>query len=119
MTRLNPEEIEEYLKNQNGWKLVEEVWIQKKYRFNEYLRGIEFVHEVAKRSEEVNHHPFISIDYTLITVKMSSWKARGLTQLDFELAMIYDRIYDEIKMKIDSSDKHKKVLDTSSRTRSL
>lgn len=45
------------------------------------------------RSEEVQHHPLISIDYKLITVKLSSWKAKGLTDLDFQLAADYDRLY--------------------------
>jgi hypothetical protein len=42
-------------------------------------------------------HPFISIDYKLITVKISSWRAKGLTKLDFELAKKYDEVYEKMK----------------------
>jgi len=33
----------------------------------------------------------------LITVKLSSWRAKGLTKLDFDLAQQYDDVYKQIK----------------------
>ncbi|SFA52920.1 pterin-4-alpha-carbinolamine dehydratase [Parageobacillus thermantarcticus] len=95
--RLTEEEVQSLLRGMEGWELVEERWIAKKYRFQDYLRGIEFVRQIAAISEEANHHPFISIDYKLITVKISSWRAKGLTKLDFELAKKYDEVYERIK----------------------
>jgi 4a-hydroxytetrahydrobiopterin dehydratase len=95
--RLTDEEVQSLLQEMEGWKLVEERWIAKKYRFPNYLQGIEFVRRIATISEEANHHPFISIDYKLITVKISSWRAKGLTKLDFDLAKKYDEIYEKIK----------------------
>lgn len=95
--RLTDLEIRDYLTKVPSWKLTDEKWIERKYRFSEYLNGIEFVQNVAERSEEVNHHPFISIDYKLVTLKISSWQARGLTGLDFDLAKQYDEIYSKIK----------------------
>jgi 4a-hydroxytetrahydrobiopterin dehydratase len=97
MIKLNQDEINEKLITQSGWKLVDEIWLENKFRFKDYLKGIEFVNLVAERSEEVNHHPFISIDYKLITVKISSWQARGLTNLDFQLVEEYDQIYNDLK----------------------
>jgi 4a-hydroxytetrahydrobiopterin dehydratase len=95
--RLTEEEVQSLLQEMEGWKLVEERWIAKKYRFQDYLQGIEFVRQIAAISEEANHHPFISIDYKLITVKISSWRAKGLTKLDFELAKKYDGVYERMK----------------------
>jgi 4a-hydroxytetrahydrobiopterin dehydratase len=46
-----------------------------------------------------NHHPFISIDYKLVTLKITSWKARGLTDLDISLAKQYDAIYEKYKQE--------------------
>jgi len=63
------------------------------------LQGIKFVNAIAEASEKANHHPFISIEYKLITVKLTSWNARGLTSLDFSMAGEYDRIYEKIKTK--------------------
>lgn len=96
MERLTEEEIEQALTENKNWKRLDEKWIERKYRFREYLQGIEFVNRIAQRSEEVNHHPLISIDYKLITVKLSSWNARGLTELDFTLAKQYDDMYHAI-----------------------
>lgn len=97
MERLSESEIEKKLSENPNWKRIDEKWIERKYRFREYLRGIEFVSQIAKASEDANHHPFISIDYKLITVKLSSWNARGLTELDFTLAKQYDEIYEQLQ----------------------
>src|SRR5690554_4449085 len=96
MERLTEREIEQALAENNNWKRIDEKWIERKYRFREYLKGIEFVNLIAEASEEANHHPFITIEYKLISVKLSSWNARGLTDLDFQLAKKYDEIYDHI-----------------------
>jgi 4a-hydroxytetrahydrobiopterin dehydratase len=97
LERLSEEEIQERLKSVPNWKLTDEKWIERKYRFTDYLNGIEFVQQVANLSEQVQHHPFISIDYKLITLRISSWRAKGLTALDFDLAEKYDQLYLDVK----------------------
>ncbi|WP_181538719.1 4a-hydroxytetrahydrobiopterin dehydratase [[Anoxybacillus] calidus] len=95
--RLTDEEVQSLLQKIEGWRLLEQRWIARKYRFQDYLQEIEFVRQIAAISEEANHHPFISIDYKLITVKISSWRAKGLTKLDFELVKKYDEVYEKMK----------------------
>ncbi|MGP4082089.1 4a-hydroxytetrahydrobiopterin dehydratase [Pseudalkalibacillus sp. R45] len=95
MERLTEEQVSEQLQKLEDWKLTDEKWITKKYRFKDYLDGIDFVSNIARQSEEIQHHPLISVDYKLVTVKLSSWQAKGLTELDFKLAADYDRIYDQ------------------------
>lgn len=97
MERLNEEAVAKRLTELSDWKLSDEKWIERKYRFQDYLNGVQFVQEVAQVSEEMNHHPFISIDYKLITIKITSWRAKGLTDLDFILAKKYDELYKKIK----------------------
>ncbi|OIK11342.1 pterin-4-alpha-carbinolamine dehydratase [Bacillus sp. MUM 116] len=97
MEKLTEEEIHERLAIVPSWKLTETKWIERKYRFSEYLNGVEFVQQVANLSEKVNHHPFISIDYKLVTLKITSWHAKGLTALDFDLAKKYDDLFLQIK----------------------
>ena len=97
MEKLLPSEIQEKLSSVPNWKLTDEKWIERKYRFRYYLKGIEFVNLAANLSEQVNHHPFISIDYKVVTLRISSWNARGLTALDFELALKYDEFYLQTK----------------------
>ncbi|MGZ4160310.1 MAG: 4a-hydroxytetrahydrobiopterin dehydratase [Neobacillus sp.] len=97
MDKLTEQVIQEKLASVPNWKLTEEKWIERKYRFQEYLNGIEFVQSVANLSEKANHHPFISIDYKLVTLKITSWHAKGLTELDFELAKKYDDLFLQVK----------------------
>lgn len=96
MEKLLPSEVQEKLSSVPNWKLTDEKWIERKYRFRDYLKGIDFVQSVANLSEQVNHHPFISIDYKVVTLQISSWNAKGLTALDFELAAKYDEFYLEV-----------------------
>jgi 4a-hydroxytetrahydrobiopterin dehydratase len=93
MEKLLPSEVQEKLSSVPKWKLTDGKWIERKYRFRDYLKGIDFVQSVANLSEQVNHHPFISIDYKVVTLRISSWNAKGLTALDFELAAKYDEFY--------------------------
>ncbi len=97
MEKLTPSEVQEKLSPIPNWRLTDEKWIERKYRFRDYLKGIDFVQQVANLSEQVNHHPFISIDYKVVTIRISSWNARGLTALDFELALKYDEFFEQMK----------------------
>src|SRR5690625_4213838 len=97
MERLTDEQIVEELNGISNWKLVDEKWIRRRYKFKDYLNGIQFVNKVAEYAEEKNHHPNIAIDYKVVTLKISSWEMRGLTDLDFEMAHQFDHLYDEVK----------------------
>jgi 4a-hydroxytetrahydrobiopterin dehydratase len=96
MMPLSLPEIEEKLKNLLDWQLEDNRWIKKRYRFTSFLTGIEFVNRIAELSEEVKHHPFITIEYKVVTIKLTSWRAKGLTDLDMELAAKYDSIYEQV-----------------------
>ena len=97
MEKLPVSEVQERLTSVPNWRITDEKWIERKYRFLDFLNGIEFVQKVADLSENVNHHPLISIDYKLVTLKITSWHAKGLTALDFDLANKYDELYLKIK----------------------
>jgi len=89
---MTPEEIDARLASSPGWKREDGKWIAKRYRFPAYLDGIEFVRRVAAEAERLDHHPFISIEYKLVTLRLTSWHAGGLTALDFEAAEAFDRV---------------------------
>jgi 4a-hydroxytetrahydrobiopterin dehydratase len=98
MNKLSEAEITVAVSELPGWKL-EGKFIVKKYRFQEFLKGVAFVNEIAQLSEEKNHHPFIAIDYKLVTLKITSWNAGGLTDLDISLAKNYDKLYEKYSEK--------------------
>lgn len=92
---MTEEQIERRISESGGWKLEDGKWIVKKYRFREFLDGIGFVNRVAGEAERLNHHPFIAIEYKLVTLRLTSWHAGGLTELDFEAAAAFDRMKTE------------------------
>jgi 4a-hydroxytetrahydrobiopterin dehydratase len=98
MNKLSEAEITKAVSELTGWKL-DGKFVVKKYRFQDFLKGVGFVNEIAQLSEEKNHHPFIAIDYKLVTLKITSWSAGGLTDLDISLAKNYDIFYDKYSGK--------------------
>ncbi len=93
---LSEEEISNRLKQLSGWKRSGEKWIEKRYNFRQFLTGVQFVNRVAHIAEEMNHHPLIAIDYKRVTLRLTSWHARGLTALDFDSAQKFDAAYQQI-----------------------
>lgn len=98
MERLSEEQISKQLEGLTDWKRLDERWMERKYHFKQFLAGIEFVDQVATYAEkDKHHHPFISIDYKVVTLKISSWQAKGLTDLDFEMARHFNEIYEQVE----------------------
>jgi 4a-hydroxytetrahydrobiopterin dehydratase len=90
--KLSEQEVEARLAEAKEWSR-EDQWIVRKYRFPEFLTGIAFVNEVARIAEEQNHHPLMTIDYTLVTLRLTTWSSGGLTLLDFACAARFDKAY--------------------------
>lgn len=95
-TRLSEDEIERYFASPEaeGWKREDGKWIARKYRFTTFPEAIAFVNKVADIAERLNHHPFIAIDYKLVTLRITSWHAGGLTALDFTAAKAFNHAFD-------------------------
>jgi len=91
--KLTEPEIVTSLAACEGWKREDGKWIIKKYRFKSFPNAIAFVNEVAQASERLNHHPFIAIDYKMVTLRMTTWHEGGLTKLDFAAAAEFDIAY--------------------------
>lgn len=91
--KLTEEQIEQRIAANEGWKREDGKWIVRKYRFRAFLSGVAFVNRVAEASERIKHHPFISIDYKMVTLRMTTWSDGGLTELDFSAAAEFDRLY--------------------------
>lgn len=92
--RLSEHEIMTALSHLEHWKRTEDGrWIERRYHFKTFLQAIEFVQKIAEIAEEKMHHPLIQIDYKVVTLKLSSWQAGGLTALDMEEAHTFDAVY--------------------------
>ncbi|MCK6256676.1 4a-hydroxytetrahydrobiopterin dehydratase [Fictibacillus sp. KIGAM418] len=93
---LSEEVIERFIERHPDWKLTNGKWLVKKYRFENYLNGIEFASEVGQLSESFQHHPYITVNYKLVTVKLTTWSLSGLTQTDLKMAVLFDEAFSKL-----------------------
>ena len=100
--KLSDEQIEKKLSACEGWKRTDGKWIVKKYRFRTFMNAIGFVNQVAEQSERLNHHPFISVDYKMVTLRLTTWHDGGLTELDFTAAAAFDHAFNSCEKELES-----------------
>ncbi|MFS0788563.1 4a-hydroxytetrahydrobiopterin dehydratase [Shouchella sp. 1P09AA] len=76
----------------SGWT-VENETLTRSFSFSNFLEGIDFVQNLAAYSEGAQHHPFITIDHTTITVKWTTVDQGKLTQKDLDAAKACNQFY--------------------------
>jgi len=91
MATLSEAEIHEKLQHLPGWVLAGGN-IEKQFTFISFLPAVAFVNRVAEAAEGVNHHPDITINYSRVTMALSTHSAGGITQKDFDLAAEINRL---------------------------
>lgn len=57
-----------------------------------FLRGLEFIKQVAARAESIDHHPDIFYTYDKVKLTLTTHDSQGLTEKDFELAALIGSI---------------------------
>ena len=79
-------------KKLEGWELKDEKLI-KKFKFERFLDGIEFVNMLAQQAEKEQHQPGIRIKYTTVTVVWTTFSTNELKERDIEGAKATDKIF--------------------------
>ncbi|HET7391332.1 MAG TPA: 4a-hydroxytetrahydrobiopterin dehydratase, partial [Nitrososphaeraceae archaeon] len=69
----------------DGWELKEDK-IVKSFQFSSFMNAIEFVNNVAKIAEKVNHHPIIKINWRTVKLSLKSFDVTAITKRDINLA---------------------------------
>ena len=95
MDKLTATQIEAELIKLNNWNLKDNL-LSKVYKLNSFMGVMSFSNLVADKSEQIDHHPKMIIDYNTIEFELSTHSVGGLTVLDFELANFIEDIYDEL-----------------------
>jgi 4a-hydroxytetrahydrobiopterin dehydratase len=88
---LSKAEIQEKLKKIEGWDHAGKA-LHKKYTFKSFLPAIAFVNKIAEAAEKAGHHPDITINYSVVTISLSTHSEGGVTDRDFDLAKAIDQI---------------------------
>ena len=91
----NISEIHKYQKKVDGWDVIKNnkgiFFLEKKFKFENFLESQNFVNLVGKISEEEGHHPDLSFGWGYAKVSITTHAIEGLSENDFILAAKIDR----------------------------
>jgi len=77
--------------------IKEENCLQKTFEFKDFETAIQFMQEASIEISHLNHHPEWTNIYNKVKVKLTTHDASNtVTQKDFDLAEILDRVFDII-----------------------
>ena len=91
MSLLNNEQINDELNNMDGWEYKDNK-IYKSYHFDSYMDGIFFVNILAKKAEELNHHPDLIIGWREVSVSFTSHDKGGVTSACLKMAKTVEEL---------------------------
>ena len=93
---LNILEIHKYQKKIDGWEVKSNekniYFLEKEFKFKNFLTSQKFVNEVGEISETEGHHPDISFGWGYAKIKITTHAIEGLSENDFILAAKIDQI---------------------------
>jgi 4a-hydroxytetrahydrobiopterin dehydratase len=78
----------------NEWELREGK-IVKTFQFPSFMKAIQFVNDVAKIAEKVNHHPIITINWNTVKLSLKSFDVDAITERDINLAKEIEKRLDK------------------------
>ncbi len=88
-------EIHKYQKKVDGWDVIKNnkgiFFLEKKFKFENFLESQNFVNLVGNISEEEGHHPDLSFGWGYAKVSITTHAIEGLSENDFILAAKIDR----------------------------
>ncbi len=89
-------EIHKYIKKVDGWNVLQNekknYFIEKKFKFKDFLESEKFVIKVGKIAETEGHHPDINFGWGYVVIKISTHAIEGLAESDFVLAAKIDKL---------------------------
>jgi 4a-hydroxytetrahydrobiopterin dehydratase len=89
---LKGDEIKNFLRQLDGWQVVNEHHLEKTYQFNDFRESLHFVNRIGELAEAQGHHPDICFGWGKAEVKIWTHKIDGLTESDFVLAAKIDKL---------------------------
>ncbi len=97
MKTFSKQEISEHLsKNLKSWNF-EKTAIQRSFEFKNFVEAFSFMTAIALEAEKSDHHPEWSNVYNKVSIALNTHSAKGITQMDFDLAKKIDIEYKKYK----------------------
>ena len=89
---LSNDEIESKIGDlDNGWELKDGK-IVKSFQFSSFMDAIEFVNEIARIAERLDHHPIITINWKTVKLSLKSFDVDAITKRDISLAEEIEKV---------------------------
>lgn len=88
--RLTGAEIEPYLEQLPGWRVVDEHHLKRDYKFTNFKDALDFVNRVGAVAEAEGHHPDIRLGWGYVEISVYTHAIDGLSESDFILAAKID-----------------------------
>jgi len=85
-------EIHEQLAEPAEWKVVNEHYIVRNFKFPDFKTALAFVNRVGALAEEQGHHPDILLAWGKAEITLWTHAVDGLTESDFILAAKIDQL---------------------------
>jgi 4a-hydroxytetrahydrobiopterin dehydratase len=89
--KLTSDQVRKRLASLEDWTL-DDGKLRRDFKFPDFVRAFGFMTSAAMEAEKLNHHPEWSNTYNKVTVRLVTHEARGITELDFELAKKMDAL---------------------------
>ena len=90
--KLTNEQVADFRKQVEGWEVVNDHHILKKWNFKNFLKSLSFVNAVAEVAEREGHHPNIKFGWGYVEITIWTHSIDGLSRNDFILAAKIDAI---------------------------
>jgi len=89
-------EIHKYQKKVDGWDILKDekkiFFLNKEFKFKNFIESQNFINKVAKISENEGHHPDIVFGWGYVKINITTHVIEGLSENDFILAAKIDQI---------------------------
>lgn len=82
---LSKPDMQSLLPTVPDWQQVDTTLVRQ-FTFANFIDALAFINKVGVFAEELQHHPDIENSYNVVTLKLTTHDAGGLTEKDFELA---------------------------------
>jgi 4a-hydroxytetrahydrobiopterin dehydratase len=91
MPALTAKQVNLRLKSVPNWSKRAQT-IFRTFKFEGFLKSMDFVNRIARQAQKINHHPDISIRFNKVTLKLTTHDEGGITGKDFLLARKCDEV---------------------------
>jgi 4a-hydroxytetrahydrobiopterin dehydratase len=92
MPALTTKQVNRHLKAVPNWSKRAQT-ILRTFKFEGFLKSMDFVNRIARKAQKANHHPDIEIRFNKVTLKLTTHDEGGITAKDFSLARQCEEVF--------------------------